>query len=200
MTTSHWLGIGIRIITGNNPDYHLDVSVDVKSVILAGEDDTAILHQGNIEALSMLDLALESTNKLPSLGEDSQVEVVVVVSDGNLAASSDSDSNWEVGDSLTTNLPKIISLIVEHFDAVSAIVRDENLHLIVNHNTVGKLQVPRAGELVEHVADHVEDDNSHHLALDNHNTPPIVHLNKEDRRKEQSIFQRFLTNEKWFIT
>ena len=179
MTTSHWLGIGIRIITGNNLDHHLDVSVNVQPVILAGKDDTTILHQGNIEALSMLDLALESTNKLPSLGEDGQVEIVVVVSDGNLATSGDSDSNWEVGDSLTTNLAKIISLIIKNFDAVSAIVRDENLHLVVNYNTVWKLKVLRAGEFVEHVANHVEDDHSHHLALHNHNSAPIVHLSRE---------------------
>jgi len=42
----------------------LDVSVDVDSVVLAGQDDGPVAGQGDIEALSMPDLALEGREKL----------------------------------------------------------------------------------------------------------------------------------------
>ena len=41
-------------------------------------------------------LALQSRDELTILGEDSQVEVVVVVSDGNFSCSIDANTNWIV--------------------------------------------------------------------------------------------------------
>ena len=61
------------------------------------------------------------------------------------------------------NLPKEIALIVEDLDAVSAVVTDEDLLPVVDDDPVGELEVLRAAELVEHVAQLVEDDHPHHL-------------------------------------
>ena len=64
--------------------YHLHVAVDVESVILGGEDDGAVLHERHVEALRVLDLALERAEQLAGLAEHRQVEVVVVVRDADL--------------------------------------------------------------------------------------------------------------------
>ena len=61
------------------------------------------------------------------------------------------------------NLPKEIALVVEDLDAVGAVVTDEDLLPVVDDDPVGELEVLRAAELVEHVAQLVEDDHPHHL-------------------------------------
>ena len=40
---------------------YLDIAVDVKSVVLAGEHDATILHKRHVEALSVFHLALQSS-------------------------------------------------------------------------------------------------------------------------------------------
>jgi len=121
----------------------------------------------------MLDLALQGPQELSCLAEHGQVEVVVVVRDADLSGGRKTNSNGEIGHTLSSNLPQVIALIIKHLDTMSSIVTDEDLHGVVHHNTVGKLQEAGAAKLVEDVPDHVEDDHPHHLALD-HNDPSTV--------------------------
>jgi len=59
----------------------VDVFIDINAVVLAGEDNGAVVHQAHVEALCVLDLGLESVDERAVLAEHSQVEVVVVVGD-----------------------------------------------------------------------------------------------------------------------
>ena len=63
---------------------YLHVAIDVESVVFGSEDNGSILHQGDVEALGVLDLALQGPEQLPGLTEDSEVEVVVIVRDADL--------------------------------------------------------------------------------------------------------------------
>ena len=75
--------------------------------------------------------------------------------------------------SFTANLTEIISLIVEDLHTVSPVVADVDFHAIVDDDTIGELEVARAAELIEDVADHVEDNDPHDLAL-HHNDAAII--------------------------
>lgn len=74
----------------------LDVAVDVEPVVFAGQHDGAVVHQGDIEALCVLDLGLQGREELAVLREHAQVEVVVVVGDRHLAGCVDADSDGVV--------------------------------------------------------------------------------------------------------
>ena len=54
----------------------------------------------------------------------------------------------ELGLTFSSDLPQVLSLVVENFDAVCSVVRDENLLTVVDHHPVGKLEVFGATELV----------------------------------------------------
>jgi hypothetical protein len=122
----------------------------------------------------MLHLALQSSQQLPSLAEHRQVEVVVIVSDADLPGSRQSNTDGEVTHSLSSDLPKVVSLIVEHLDAVRPVVADVDLHAVVHNNTIGELQVAGTTELVKNIPEHVEDDDPHDLALHNNDAAMIV--------------------------
>ena len=122
----------------------------------------------------MLDLALKRAQELPGLAENGQVEVVVVVSDGDLPIGGQTNSNGKIGHTLPTDLAEIIALVVEHFNAMGPVVAYEDLHLVVHHNAVGEFQIARATELVENVAHHVEYHHPHNLAFDDDDPPPAV--------------------------
>ena len=77
---------------------HLDVSVDVEAVVLGGEDDGAVVHEGDVEALGVFHLGLEGREELALLAEDREVEVVVVVGDRHLARGVDPHADRVVGD------------------------------------------------------------------------------------------------------
>ena len=79
--------------------------------------------------------------------------------------------------SLTANLTEIISLVVEDLHTVSPVVADVDLHAVVDNDSIGELQVARTAELVEDVADHVEDDDPHDLALHHNNAAVVVRGN-----------------------
>ena len=63
----------------------------------------------------------------------------------------------------TADLSEEVAFVVEDLDAVGAVVTDEDLLPVVDDDPVGELEVLRAAELVEHVAQLVEDDHPHHL-------------------------------------
>ena len=44
--------------------HYLDISVDVEPVVLAGQDDAAVPHEGHVEALGVLHLALQGSDQL----------------------------------------------------------------------------------------------------------------------------------------
>lgn len=92
----------------------LKVAIDIEPIILGGEDYRAVVHEGHIKALCMLHLGLISRHQLAILREESQVEVVVVVSNEHLALAVDAHTNRVVGDALTPNLSQVLTLIVEH--------------------------------------------------------------------------------------
>ena len=54
------------------------------------------------------------------------------------------------------------------------VVADVDLHAVVDNNSVGELQVARAAELIEDVADHVEDNDPHDLALHDNDAAIII--------------------------
>ena len=76
--------------------------------------------------------------------------------------------------SFTANLTEIVSLVVEDLHTVSSVVADVDLHAVVDNNPIGELQVARAAELVEDIADHVEDDDPHDLALHDNDAAVVV--------------------------
>lgn len=151
----------------------LDVTVDVESVVFRGQHHTPVVHQGHIKALGMFHLALESRYQLSLLREDGEVEVVVVVSDGDFAGSVDANSNWVVGDTFATNLTEEVALVIKDLHTVGAVVANENLLSVIDDYSIRELEVFRAAKLVEDVPQLVKNDHSHHLALD-HNNPPFV--------------------------
>ena len=50
------------------------------------------------------------------------------------------------------DLSLVDPLVVEHLDAVSPVVRDEDLLTIINHHTVGELQVLGTAEFAQNIA------------------------------------------------
>ena len=62
-----------------------------------------------------------------------------------------------------SNLPQEVAVIVEHLDAVSSVVADEDLLTIIHHNSIGKLQMLGAAKFVEDVAHLIEDNHTHDL-------------------------------------
>lgn len=153
------------------------VSVDVEAVIFTGKHHTPVVHQSYVEALSVFHLALQSRDQLPVLGEDCQVEVVVVVRDGDLPCTVDADTDGIVGDAFASNLSQEISLVVENFDAVCSVVANEDLLPVVDDNTIRELQVFGATELVKNISHLIEDDNTHDLALNNDDSSFVVNTN-----------------------
>ena len=75
----------------------------------------------------------------------------------------------------SSDLPEVMAFIVEDLDAVGAVVGDEDLLAIVDDDAVRELQVLGAAELVEHVAQLIEDDDAHDLTLDHNDSALVVH-------------------------
>ena len=77
-----------------------------------------------------------------NLIEDGKVEVVVVVSDGDVATGGHADPDGEVGNAFATDLSQVVALVVEHFHTVGSVVADEHFLLVVHGHTVGELEMP----------------------------------------------------------
>lgn len=152
----------------------MNITVDVQPIILAGQHDGAVVHEGDVEALCVLDLGLEGGHQLALLREYGQIEIVVVVGDEYLTRGVYANANRIVGDALAADLPQILSLVVEYLDAVCPVVGYEYLLFVVDHHAVGELQVFGAPELDQHVASLVEYDDAHHFALNHHDAALIV--------------------------
>ena len=78
------------------------------------------------------------------LVEDGEVEVVVVISNGDVAASRHPNTNREIGDAFATDLAQVVALVVEHLDAVGPVVADEHLLVVIHRHAVGEFKVPGA--------------------------------------------------------
>ena len=63
---------------------HLDVLVDVELEVFTGQDYTAVVHESHVVALRVLHLGLQGRDEETFLGVNRQVEVVVVISHGDL--------------------------------------------------------------------------------------------------------------------
>ncbi len=68
----------------------------------------------------MLDFGLQGVDEFALLRENGQVEVVVIVSDKNLVVWVDADTDWVVGDALTSDLSQKVAVVVKDFDAMSS--------------------------------------------------------------------------------
>ena len=62
-----------------------------------------------------------------------------------------------------SNLSQEVPVIVEHLDAVSSVVADEDLLSVVDHDAVGELQVLGAAKLVEYVSHLIKNNDTHDL-------------------------------------
>lgn len=151
----------------------MNIAVDVQAVILAGENHAAVIHQRHVEALGMLDFALERRHQLPVLSENRQVEVVVIVGDEDFSARVDSHTDGVVGDAFASDLPQESSLIVEDLDAVRAVIANENLLFVVDDDAVRELEVLAAAELLQNISVLIENNDTHDFALD-HNDAPLA--------------------------
>ena len=77
-----------------------------------------------------------------NLIEDGKIEVVVVVSDGDVATGSHADPDGEVGNAFATDLSQVVALVVKHFHTVGSVVADEHFLLVVHGNAIGELEMP----------------------------------------------------------
>ena len=77
----------------------------------------------------------------------------------------------------STNLAEVNALVVEHLDAMRSVVGDEDLLSVVDHHSIGKLQVLGAAELVEDITGLIKDDDAHDFALHDDNAALVVHRN-----------------------
>lgn len=73
------------------------------------------------------------------------------------------------------DLSQVLALVVEYFDAVCPIVGYEYLLAVVDDDPVGELEVLGAAKLVQDLAQLIEDDDAHHLALDHDDATVAVH-------------------------
>ena len=77
-----------------------------------------------------------------NLVEHSEVEVVVVVSNGDVSAGSHSDTDGKVGDALAADLSQVVALVVKHLDTVRPVVADEHLLVVIHCHAIGKFEMP----------------------------------------------------------
>ena len=54
--------------------WQLHVSVDVEPVVLACQDDGAVIHQGHVETLSVLHLALKGRQQLKNKDKNNDIQ------------------------------------------------------------------------------------------------------------------------------
>ena len=64
-----------------------------------------------------------------------------------------------------------------YLDTVSTIIRDENLLLVIDNNTIRELQVIWTVELMSNIAVLIKNNNSHHFALNNDDSSLVVYSN-----------------------
>ena len=101
-----------------------------------------------------------------TLREYGQIEIVMIVSNEYITLTVLNHADRIVRHAFGADRSQELSIVGEDFDAVSAIVRDEYLLLIVAANTIGKFQILRAGEFIQNVAVDIEDEHAHHFAFD----------------------------------
>ena len=101
----------------------------------------------------------------------------MIVSNEDITLTVLNDADRIVGHAFGANRSQELSIVGEDFDAVSAIVRDEYLLFIVAANTIGKFQIFRTGEFIQHVAVDIEDEDAHHLTFDHDDMTHAIDTN-----------------------
>lgn len=139
--------MNVKVKTSRGVDGRVGVLVDVDAVVLAGEDDRAVIHEADVETLGVFDFGLECVEQFALLGEDGQVEVVVIVGDEYFVVGVDAHANGVVGDAFAADLTQKVAVVVEDLDAVSAIVADVDLLALVRVGIVGVGAAHAVGEL-----------------------------------------------------
>lgn len=86
-------------------------------------------------------------------------------------------------------MPEVDAFVVKDLDTVRPVVGNEDLLAVVDHHSVGELEVLGAAEFVQHVASLVEDDDSHNLAFD-HDDPAFI-VDRHASRVLQDIGTKF---------
>lgn len=152
------------------------IPINVEAIVLAGQNHTAVIHQCNVKALGMLDLALQCGHQLPVLGEYGQIEVVVIVSDKNFASRINTNTNWIIGDAFAANLTQKDTLVAEHLNAMGAIVADENFLFIIDDDAIGELKMLAAPELLQYISGLIENNDTHDLALHDDNYLKFINI------------------------
>ena len=74
-------------------------------------------------------------------------------------------------------MAEVNALVVEHLDAMRSVVGDEDLLSVVDHHSIGKLQMLGTSKLVEDISRLVKNDHAHYFTLHNYDAAFIVHGN-----------------------
>jgi precorrin-6x reductase len=118
----------------------------------------------------VFDSRFERIQQLAALSEDGDVEIVVIVGHQNFSGFVDANADRIVGQAFAADLSQKVSFVRKHFDAMSAIVGNENLLTIVDDHSVRKLEMFGAAELLQYVAHLIENQNTHDFAFDHNDT------------------------------
>ena len=85
-----------------------------------------------------------------NLGEDGDVEVVVVISHHQLPYGVDAHSNGVVSETDAPNCPQEGSMVIEHHHAMAPVVTDEDLLPLVHRHPVREVELFVHHEAVEY--------------------------------------------------
>lgn len=102
---------------------------------------------------------------------------VVIVKNDNLAKVVNSNTNDIVSDAFASNLAQEFTGVVENFDTVSSVVRNEDFVFVVRANAVREFEMFGALDSSLDIAVRVKDNDAHDLALNHNDSALIVNTN-----------------------
>ena len=83
-------------------------------VVFAGHDHRAVVGKCHVVALVVFHRTLERSHQFAAGTEHRQIEVVVVVGNDHLTVRTDTNANWVVGHSLSTDDSQWSAVVCEH--------------------------------------------------------------------------------------
>lgn len=152
-----------------------DVVVDIHSEILARHYNGRATQERNVKALSMFHPTLHGSHQLTVLSEDRYIKVIVVVRDYHFASAVDANPDRVVGEARAPDGAQKSPLVVEDYNSMTTVVTDEYLFGVVDGDTVGKVDTLVDDEPVDDGSRGAEDDDTHHLALDDNDSPEFIY-------------------------